>query len=79
MNRKLKKGIVISCAILLSILTGIYLSRNIILQAYLNSKIEEVEKKYDIIIAYRTLRFSGLNKIKIEGLTAVPTNKDTLF
>lgn len=79
MNRKRKKEIVISYAILLSLLTGIYLSRNIILQAYLNTKIEEVEKKYDIIIAYQTLHFSGFNEFKIKNLTVVPINKDTLF
>lgn len=82
MAKYYKQGIIlisIFCGIILICLTGMYLGRNGILKHFANKRIRAVEQKYGLTIHYDQLQLQGLKEIKLQGLSIVPSGRDTLL
>ena len=59
--------------------TGLFLFRGALLRCVADEKLAALEQRYNLRIAYRELGMPSLSVIRLEGLTVVPEDHDTLL
>ena len=58
---------------------GLFLFRNVLLRSVAADKIASLSSQYNMHIAYSNLSMSSIGNIRLDGLTVVPHDKDTLL
>ena len=59
--------------------TGLFLCRGALLRHVAGKKLEMLGQNYGLQIAYRELTMPSLSTVRLEGLTVVPEDRDTLL
>lgn len=81
--REYRKKVIITLTIiggvLLIALIGLYLGRNGILHRIVDKRTLLVEQKQGLSIHYKVLEMNGLNEVRLEGLSIIPHQRDTLL
>ncbi|HLO91655.1 MAG TPA: biosynthetic peptidoglycan transglycosylase [Lentimicrobium sp.] len=78
-RRPLRTILIALGVVLLLAAVLIFAFRNIILNKIINSKLQSIEKRYDLDISYNNANFSGISTVILEGLNVVPVQRDTLL
>lgn len=76
---KIRIAASVSVSLLLLTLAILYLCRGSLLQHVADRRIDRLEQRYKLNIAYDKLTMNGLNTISLCGLTVVPEHLDTLL
>lgn len=58
---------------------GLFLFRNVLLRSVAADKIASLSSRYNMHIAYSNLSMSSIGNIRLDELTVVPHDKDTLL
>ena len=58
---------------------GLFLFRGALLRSVASGKIDAFARKYDLQIAYESLSMPSVSSVQLDGLTLVPTGRDTLL
>lgn len=76
---KIKSRLLSATGILLVLLLGLYLGRNILLRQIVNHKLGKAEEKYGLHITYASLRMPSPTQIQLRNFSIVPNKRDTLL
>lgn len=79
MNRKIKFGILLTAGLLMAAGFGLYLSRDALLKHFVKGKIEQIEHHNDLNISYASLQMPSINQVRLDKLSIVPHQRDTLL
>ena len=60
-------------------LAVLYACRNLLLRSAVEARLERIEKDIQLDIACRELCFDGVRRVRLEGLSLVPADRDTLL
>ena len=60
-------------------LAVLYACRNLLLRSAVEARLERIEKDMQLDIACRELCFDGVRRVRLEGLSLVPADRDTLL
>ena len=66
-------------SLLLLAVAGLFLGRGVLLRLVADRKIGQLERRMDLQIAYKELRFVSFSEIELTGLSVVPPRRDTLL
>ena len=66
-------------SLLLLAVAGLFLGRGVLLRRVADRKIGQLERRMDLQIAYKELRFVSFSEIELTGLSVVPPRRDTLL
>lgn len=74
----IKTAIIGSAATIICALALLYACRNIILHNIVQHRVDGIEKRYDLRIAYSELRLKGCRTLRLREFTVTPNHSDTL-
>jgi hypothetical protein len=79
MHLSVKKATKAGLLLLAAICAGLWFARNPIIRQYANHKLAAIEKRHHIAIRYQEMKMEGLSGIRIDELSVVPEDADTLL
>lgn len=76
---RMKKTVIIVVGLLLILLTVVFIERNALLNYYVRKKVATLEQEDSLQIKYSGLHMEGIAQVKVNDVSVVPINRDTLM